>query len=113
MKKLGYEGIGEVVVTAAMSGEMERGIPVCLEGSGAVRPCGAGEVFCGIAQGGRGGWGAVQVKGFVSVACSGALNVGWAEVAADGEGGVCQSEGGLKVLVMQTDPEGKRAVICL
>lgn len=113
MKKLGYEGIGEVVVTMGVSGDVERGTPVCMQENGVVRPCGEGEAFCGIALGSRGEYGAVQVKGFVSVEYSGDLAVGWADLAADGDGGVCQAEGGLKTLVIQADKDECVAVICL
>ena len=113
MKKLGYEGIGEVVVTVAVSEEMERGTPVCMEGNGAVRPCQADEMFCGVALGRRGEFGAVQVKGFVTVPYSGELAVGWAALAADGDGGVCKSESGLKYLIMEVDEDEYTAVICL
>lgn len=113
MKKLGYEGIGEVVVTVGMTKEVEKGMPVCLEDSGMVRPCAGGEVFCGIAHSRRGEYGGMQVKGFSALPFSGALSVGWAMLAADGEGGVCQAENGLKVLVMEVDEDACEAVICL
>ena len=113
MKKLGYEGIGEVVVTVGMTEEVEKGMPVCLENSGMVRPCAEGEVFCGIAQSRRGEYGGMQVKGFAALPFSGELSVGWAALAADGEGGVCQAENGVKVLVMEVDEDACEAVICL
>jgi len=113
MKKLGFEGIGEVVVTVAMSEEMERGTPVCMEGNGAARPCQTDEMFCGVALGRRGEFGAVQVKGFVTVPYSGDLAVGWVSLAADGDGGVCRNENGLKVLVVHVDEDECAATICL
>ena len=113
MKKLGYEGIGEVFVTVVMSEDLERGIPVCMEGNGAVRPCEAGEVFCGISTGCRGEFGGMQVKGFATVPYSDELAVGWATLTADGDGGVCQSETGLKALVVHVDEDEGIATICL
>lgn len=113
MSKLGYEGIGEVVVTVAMTEEVEKGTPVCMQENGTVRPCNEGEAFCGVALGRRGEYGGMQVKGFVSVCYSGDLAVGWATLTADGDGGVCQADSGLKVLVIQVDEDEGTAMICL
>ena len=60
---------------------------------GTVAPCGAGEKFCGIVEGVRGGFAAGQVAGFATVAVSGSVGVGYVSLCADGQGGVKAGQG--------------------
>ena len=113
MSSISYDGMGAVVATFYAGEGVENGQAVKLTGSGAVGPCGDGEVFCGVALKPRAGMAAVQVKGFVQVAGDG-LEVGWASLVGDGKGGVrtAGSGEGVKALVVSTEPDGS-AVICL
>ena len=61
--------------------------------NGTVAPCAAGEKFCGIVEGVRSGFAAVQVEGFAEVAVSGTVNAGYVNLCADGNGGVKAGSG--------------------
>lgn len=127
MSKVSFEDIGAVVATFALQEGVKGGQTVKVTGSGQVGPCASGDPFCGVALEPRWGCGAVQVKGFVSVKTGETLTPGWAELVADGTGGVraareaaAASEGqsavpaeqGVRVLVVSTEPDGS-AVLCL
>ena len=82
-----FEEIGRLAVTFAQDG-CESG-QVCKLGSdGKAVSCAAGDKFCGVVEGIRSGFAAVQVEGFAAVAVSGAVNVGYTALCADGNGGV-------------------------
>ena len=67
----------------------------------------------------RKGHAAVQVKGFVTVSCTGSLTPGWAVLCADGKGGVQAAAAGsddgepvgVEALVISADTGS--AVLCL
>ena len=119
MSKISFEGIGAAVATFAVSGEVKGGQVVKVSASGTVAPCATGDKFCGVALEPRAGSAAVQVKGFVTVPCTGTLTPGWAVLCADGSGGVkaaaAGSDGaaplGVEVLVVSADAGS--AVLCL
>ena len=67
-----FEEIGRMAVTFAQDGC--QGGQVCkVSANGTVAPCAAGDKFCGIVEGVRSGFAAVQVEGFAEVAVSGVL----------------------------------------
>ena len=106
-----FEEIGRLAVTFAQEG-CESG-QVCKLGSdGKVTACAAGDKFCGVVEGIRGGFAAVQVEGFATVRISGAVNVGYVNLCADGSGGV-KSGTGREYLVVQVDANQGIAVIKL
>ena len=78
-----FEEIGRMAVTFAQDG-CESGQVCKVSESGTVAPCAAGEKFCGIIEGVRGNFAAVQVAGFATVAVSGSVGVGYVNLCADG-----------------------------
>ena len=106
-----FEEIGRLDVTFAQSG-CEGGQVCKVSGDGTVAPCGAGEKFCGVVEGIRGGVAAVQVAGFVTVAVTGGLNVGYVNLCADGQGGV-KAGAGREYLVVSVDENAATATIKL
>lgn len=116
MKQVSFEEIGAVVATFQAQEGVKAGQVVKITGNGQVGPCGAGESFCGVALSCEDGYAGVQVSGFAAVAVSGAAALGWTELTADGAGGVktaAQGDAGSKVLVVEMDQAGERAVVCL
>ncbi len=113
MKKVSFEGIGQMVVTMAVAEGVKAGDVVNMQDNGAVGPCMEGGTFCGVVLDQRGGYGGVQLKGMVKVTYSGKLSVGWVTLAADGMGGVGAADTGVRALVVERDSVEKTAVICL
>ena len=107
MNEFSFEDIGAVVATFQVSGEVKRGQVVKVSASRTVAPCSAGDRFCGVALEPRAGGAAVQVKGFVTVSCTGTLTPGWAVLAADGKGGVQTAAAGSD----DADPVGVEALV--
>lgn len=106
-----FEEIGRLAVTFADSG-VAAGQVCKVSGNGTVAPCGDGEKFCGVVEGVRNGHAAVQVAGFVSVACSGSVAVGYVNLCADGGGGV-KIGSGREYLVVSVDENAQTCVIKL
>ena len=119
MSKISFEGIGAVVATFAAADGVKGGQVVKVSANGTVGPCTAGDKFCGVALEPRKGHAAVQVKGFVTVSCTGSLTPGWAVLCADGKGGVQAAAAGsddgepvgVEALVISADTGS--AVLCL
>ena len=106
-----FEEIGRLAVTFAQSGC--QGGQVCkVSANGTVAPCAAGDKFCGVVEGVRGGVAAVQVAGFATVAVSGSVGVGYVSLCADGQGGVKAGQG-REYLVVSVDENAGTAVIML
>lgn len=107
-----FEEIGRLTVTFA--GVDCKANEVCkVSANGTVAPCAAGDKFCGVAEGVRGGYAAVQVAGFAEVAYSGAAPaLGYVNLCADGNGGV-QAGNGREYLVVTVDENARTAVIKL
>ena len=112
MSKFSFEDIGAVVATFACAEDVSGGKVVKLTGNGTVGLCAAKDKFCGVAMEPRKGGAAVQVKGFVTVSCTGSLTPGWVNLEADGSGGVqAAAEGGVPALVVSASETS--AVLCL
>lgn len=108
-----FEEIGHLSATFADAG-VKTGQVCKLSDNGTVAPCAAGEKFCGVIEGVRGGWAGVQMKGFVEVSWSGsAIGTGYVNLSADGEGGVKKDAAGREILVVSVDAEAYTAVIDL
>lgn len=105
--KVCFEDIGHMSATfAAASGE--GGIPVKLSGNASVAPCADGDVFCGVLEGRRGGFGAVQLHGFVTLPYAGtAPTLGYNTLVSNGSGGVKVATGGRSLLVVSVDTGAK------
>lgn len=124
---ISFGGIGAVVATFAVQEGVKGGQVVKLTGNGQAGPCGSGDLFCGVALEPRAGFGAVQVRGFAEVRTGEKLSPGWAELVADGSGGVRKAraavqpaegqsgspaEQGVRVLVASAESDSA-AVLCL
>lgn len=98
-----FEDIGHLSATFAVDSG-SKGTPVKLSANGTVSPCGAGDVFCGVLESRRAGYGAVQLHGFVTLAYTGTAPVlGYNTLVADGSGGVKSSAEGRSYLVVHVD----------
>ena len=106
-----FEEIGRLSATFALSGG-EGGQVCTLAGNGKVTACAENEKFCGVIEGVRGDYAAVQVAGFAAVGYSGSLNAGYVNLCADGKGGV-KAGTGREHLVVSVDEAAKIAVIKL
>ena len=104
-----FEEIGRLAVTFGHEG-CEAGQVCKVSGNGTVAPCVAGDKFCGIVEGVRGGYAAVQVAGFATVPYTGSVSTGFVSLCADGAGGV-KAGAGKEYLVVRVDE--KTAVIKL
>ena len=116
MKKIGYEGIGQVTVTMEATDGVQAGWAVSMAGNGLAGTCPSKTAFCGVALHARDGQAAVQVGGFVRAGYSGdtAPDVGWNSLAGDGAGKVTLDAGnGRKVLVTEVDEAAKTIVMYL
>lgn len=106
-----FEEIGRLAVTFAHE-NCQSGQLCKLVDNGLVLPCNEGDSFCGIVESVRGGFAAVQMEGFAAVSVTGALEVGYVSLCADGSGGV-QAGSGREYLVVSMDKESETAVIKL
>lgn len=106
-----FEEIGRLAVTFGHEG-CEGGQVCRVSANGTVAPCAEGEQFCGVVEGVRGSHAAVQVAGFVTVAVTGGLSLGYANLCADGQGGVKEGQG-REHLVVRVDENAGTAVIKL
>lgn len=106
-----FEEIGHMSATfAAESGE---GGQVCkVSGNGAVAPCADGEAFCGVMEGVRKGFAAVQLHGFVTLPYTGtAPTLGYNNLVANANGGIKVGSAGKSCLVVSVDTDVKVATI--
>ena len=98
-----YEEIGHLSVTFPESG-CTSGKVCKLNDSGMAVPCSDGDMFCGVVETVAGGYAGVQIHGFVEVAyTSTAPEIGYANLVADGNGGVKVSNTGDRYLVAAVD----------
>ena len=105
--KVCFEDIGHMGATFAAAGG-EGGDPVKISANGTVCGCADGEVFCGVMECLRGGYGAVQLHGFVTLPYSGTVPVlGYNSLLANGNGGVKVGIGGKNCLVVSVDSNVK------
>ena len=106
-----FEEIGRLAVTFGHEGCVAG--QVCkVSANGTVAPCAAGDKLCGIVEGVRGDYAAVQVAGFAEVPYSGSVALGHVSLCADGSGGV-KAGAGREYLVVSVDENAKTAVIKL
>ena len=106
-----FEEIGRLAVTFGQVG-CESGQVCKVSQSGTVSPCAAGDKFCGIVEGVRAGFAAVQVAGFAEVNVTGSVALGYVSLCADGSGGV-KAGTGREYLVVSRDESTGTAVIKL
>lgn len=113
MNKVSFEEMGSRLVTFFAEEGVQDGQVVKVVSNGTVAPCEEGDMFCGVAGESRNGTVGVQVDGFVKVAATLPLSVGWVSLVADGSGGVKTGEDGVAALVVDVDETNGTAVICL
>lgn len=112
MKKISFEGIGEVAATFACEAGVQEGQVVKLTGNGAVGACGDKERFCGVALVNNGSFASVQVSGLAEVGAGEDVSAGWVKLSADSKGGVQRDDAaGMEYLVVSAG--GGRAVVRL
>lgn len=101
-----FAGFGENIATFEAAATIPAGTPVKMTANGTVAACAAGDLFIGVAVSQRGDFVGVQLKGYRSVAVTGSVTVGWAQLVADGSGGVKaagEEAAGVNVLVVSAD----------
>lgn len=115
MAKIGFEGIGEVVITFGAKNGTAAGQTVKMTGDSEVGPCVAGDKPCGVVIAVESGLAAVQMEGFATLATSGSgIAPGWVKLVADGMGGVkADAANGRECLVVSADVMSDTAVVRL
>ena len=102
-----FYGTQEVVLSFE-AGTVTAGYPVVISENNKVADAESGKAPAGIALHVRKDIAAVQVKGYAELPYIGtAPALGWANVAADGSGGVKTDAGGLSCLVVNVDTAAK------
>ena len=109
-----FEGIGASFVSMETSGTVTPGTPVKMSGNGTVSACANGERFMGVAVTvAADGVANVQVRGYITMPCSGTLPaVGWARLVS-GTGGKLKTDtaaspaGGEYLIVDKDSTEAK------
>lgn len=117
---ISYQGIGEWCATFHCGANVSEGMVVKAGAAGTAAKCSAQDGFCGVVRAvARDGKAcSVQLGGLAGVKYSGttAPAAGYAELMADGQGGVSvpgKDESGRTYLVLAVDSAAKRAVIKL
>jgi hypothetical protein len=106
--KVSFEGVGEQVLSFYNNGS-EDGQPVGMSDSCTVTACSDGDKFIGVCIRHTESHATVKTSGYVELGCSGQLPaVGFAYLAADGNGGVKTVSGGREYLVISVDSENSR-----
>ena len=111
---IGFQGIGEWAATL-MGGNLTEGHVVKMGSSGTAAACSAGDEFCGVVlKGGREAC-TVQLGGLATLGYTGtAPAVGYAQLEADGSGGVQTAEtGGQTMLVVAVDETAETVTVKL
>ncbi|MCI2106211.1 MAG: hypothetical protein LKK00_05760 [Intestinimonas sp.] len=116
-KRISFEEIGSITATFFAASGVKAGQVVKVSGNGTAAPCADGDKFCGVALSvSSDGFTGVQVGGFTTLpAENGGIVPGWAELCADGSGGVktAASGAGREYLVVSTDAAAGTVTICL
>ena len=101
---ISFGSIGEKYVTFLAADSAKKGEVCKVSANGTVAGCEEDDEFCGLVRELEGGHAGVQLGGYMEVACSGTLpSVGYAILAADGNGGVAEAETGKTCLVVFAD----------
>ncbi len=99
-----FNGYGENVLTfIADSSLTEPGGFVKMTADGTVGKCSAGDIFCGVCVGLRGGYAVVQMSGYVTMpAASAKIPVGYIMLGVNDAGKVSVNTTGREVLVVDS-----------
>ena len=96
-----FNGFNENVATfLAANNVTSVGLPVKPSAEGAVAKCGAGDAFCGIVTGIRGGYATVQLTGYAEFPAAARISVGYQKLAANAAGQVAANANGREYLVV-------------
>ncbi len=112
MKNISYDGIGAVVATFNVESSVAAGTVVKVSDSCTVASCGEGELFAGVVFDCETPLAAIQLEGFVTVTCTGVIDLGYVSLVGDGDGGVKVASGGVTCLVVDNSDSGF-VTICL
>lgn len=112
MKKISYDGIGAVVATFNVESSVETGTVVKLSAGSTVAEPEAGDSFIGVVFDCDSPLAAVQLRGFVTLTCTGVLGLGQVSLLADGNGGVQEGSGGVSCIVVDNSVTGY-VTLCL
>ena len=111
-----FEGIGQWCATFACNGEVAEDQMVKVSGDGEVKACADGDAFCGkVTAIGRDNKAcAVALGGVVKASYTGtAPAAGWANLSADGNGGVKTDSAGKSYLVVDVDTAASKVTFAL
>ena len=111
-----FEGIGQWCATFTCNGEVAEDQMVKVSGNGEVEACAAGDAFCGkVTAIGRDNKAcAVALGGMVKASYTGtAPAAGWANLSADGNGGVKADSAGKSYLVVDVDTAASKVTFAL
>ncbi|NLG93036.1 MAG: hypothetical protein GX485_05720 [Clostridiales bacterium] len=112
--KISLNGFGEAVATFEAESGVTAGAPVKMVGNGVVGGCAEKEGFCGVAVSLRGGYAAVQLRGYVVLPYAGtAPAVGYQTLSAAGGGKVQVDSTGRSLLVTDVDTTAQTCGIIL
>ncbi len=111
MKSISFEGIGAVVATFGVAESVPMGQVVKLSEGKTVEPCEAGDKFIGVVFDCDSPLASVQVGGFTTLPCTGAVELGHTTLVADGNGGV-KAGAGASYLVVDYSEDGT-VTLCL
>lgn len=100
---ISYEGSGQLVVTAKLSGEAEIGAAVQFCENATVSAAVSGAAPEGVIVSKRGELAAVAVRGFVSLPADSTVSTGLCALVSDGAGGVTADASGAVRLVVSVD----------
>ena len=101
---ISFGSIGEKYATFLAAESAAKGEVCKVSANCTVAGCDDGDEFCGLVKDLENGHAGVQLGGYMEVACSGTLpSVGYAILAADGNGGVEEAETGKTCLVVFAD----------
>lgn len=100
---ISYEGSGQLVVTALVSGDAEIGAAVQFTDSGTVAAAVSGKAPEGVIVSKRGDYAAVAVRGFVSLPADSSVSVGQCKLVCDADGGLTADADGAVLLVVSIE----------
>ncbi len=101
---ISMQGLGAEYLTAKAGSSVTEGYPCSFSANDTVADSAEDADFCGVITGKRDGLVTVQYQGFVTLPYSStAPSVGYAILAADGEGGVATAVSGRSYLVTHVD----------
>lgn len=99
-----FGGFLENTATFIVEDKLDEGTPVMISDNYTVEACEEDDGFCGFVVSSDESYAAVQLRGVVTCAYSGtAPDVGYAALAADGDGGVAEAESGTEYLILSVD----------